>query len=97
VHAIDEYYRAAETEVPQLLRTRGYRDAELGRHAGLTDTSLMLATDARLVRMDRLRPGREGDGVDGDPSRATAELGRAGIDLIVSRTVDAIRKSITSR
>ena len=97
VHAIDEYYRAAETEVPQLLRTRGYRDAELGRHAGLTDTSLMLATDARLVRMDRLRPGREGDGVDGDPSRATAELGRAGVDLIVSRTVDAIRKSITSR
>src|SRR5262245_3446434 len=97
VHAIDEYYRAAETEVPQLFRTRGYRDAELGRHAGLTDTSLMLATDARLVRMDQLRPGREGDGVDGDPSRATAELGRAGIDLIVSRTVDAIRKSITSR
>jgi creatinine amidohydrolase/Fe(II)-dependent formamide hydrolase-like protein len=97
VHAIDEYYRAAETEVPQLLRARGYRDAELGRHAGLTDTALMLATDARLVRLDRLHPAREGDGVDGDPSRATAELGRAGVDLIVSRTADAIRKSITSR
>ena len=97
VHAIDEYYRAAETEVPGLLRARGYRDAELGRHAGLTDTSLMLATDARLVRTDRLRPAREGDGVDGDPTRATAELGRAGVDLIVTRTVDAIRKSITSR
>jgi len=97
VHAIEEYYRAAETEVPQLLRARGYRDAELGRHAGLTDTSLMLATDARMVRTDRLRPGREGDGVDGDPSRATAELGRAGVDLIVNRTVEAIRKSITHR
>ena len=97
VHAIDEYYRAAATEVPQLLRARGYRDAELGRHAGLTDTSLMLATDARLVRMDRLRPGREGDGVEGDPTRASAELGRVGADLIVSRTVDAIRKSILAR
>jgi creatinine amidohydrolase/Fe(II)-dependent formamide hydrolase-like protein len=97
VHAIDEYYRAAETEVPQLFRARGYRDAELGRHAGLTDTALMLATDARLVRTDRLHPAREGDGVDGDPTRATVELGRAGADLIVSRTVDAIRKSITSR
>jgi creatinine amidohydrolase len=97
VHAIDEYYHAGESEVPQLLRSRGYRDTELGRHAGLTDTSLMLATDARLVRTDRLRPGREGDGVDGDPTRATAELGRAGTDLIVSRTVDAIRKSITPR
>ncbi len=97
VHAIDEYYRAAETEVPQLYRSRGYRDAELGRHAGLTDTALTLGTEARLVRMDRLRPGRDGDGVDGDPTRATVELGRAGADLIVSRTVDAIRKSITSR
>jgi creatinine amidohydrolase/Fe(II)-dependent formamide hydrolase-like protein len=35
--------------------------------------------------------------VDGDPTRATAELGRAGADLIVRRTVDAIRQSVTSR
>jgi creatinine amidohydrolase/Fe(II)-dependent formamide hydrolase-like protein len=97
VHAIEEYYRAGEIEVPRLLRARGYSDAELGRHAGLTDTALMLATDARLVRADRLRPGSPGDGVDGDPTRATAELGRSGAELIVSRTVDAVRKSITHR
>jgi len=97
VHAIEEYYRAGESEVPRLLRARGYSDAELGRHAGLTDTALMLATDARMVRPDRLRPGREGDGVDGDPTRATAELGRPGVELIVTRTVDAVRKSITHR
>jgi creatinine amidohydrolase len=94
VHAIEEYYRTGEIEVPRLLRARGYADAELGRHAGLTDTALMLATDARMVRADRLRPG---DGVDGDPTRATAELGRPGAELIVSRTVDAVRKSITHR
>ncbi len=97
VHAIEEYYRAGEIEVPRLLRARGYSDAELGRHAGLTDTALMLATDARMVRADRLRPGGLGDGVDGDPTRATAELGRPGVELIVSRTVDAVRKSITHR
>jgi creatinine amidohydrolase/Fe(II)-dependent formamide hydrolase-like protein len=97
VHAIEEYYHASEAEVPQLYRSRGYRDAELGRHAGLTDTALMLATDPRMVRADRLRPGREGDGVDGDPTRATAELGRAGVELIVQRTVTAIRKSIAHR
>jgi len=97
VHAIEEYYRAGEIEVPRLLRARGYSDAELGRHAGLTDTVLMLATDARMVRPDRLRPGSQGDGVDGDPTRATAELGRPGAELIVSRTVNAVRKSITHR
>jgi creatinine amidohydrolase/Fe(II)-dependent formamide hydrolase-like protein len=97
VHAIEEYYRAGAVEVPRLLRARGYPDAELGRHAGLTDTALTLATDARLVRLDRLRPGSAADGVDGDPTRATAEVGRAGAELIVSRTVDAVRKSITHR
>ena len=97
VLAIEEYYRASEVEVAQLYRSRGYRDAELGRHAGLTDTALTLATAPALVRADRLRPATAGDGVDGDPSRATAELGRAGVDLIVTRTVDAIRKSISTR
>ena len=97
VLAIEEYYRASEVEVARLLKARGYRDAELGRHAGLTDTALTLATAPGLVRADRLRPGREGDGVDGDPSRATAELGRAGVELIVTRTVEAIRKSIPTR
>jgi creatinine amidohydrolase/Fe(II)-dependent formamide hydrolase-like protein len=97
VHAIEEYYRAGEIDVPRLLKARGYTDAELGRHAGLTDTALMLATDPRMVRADRLRPGGAGDGVDGDPTRATAELGRPGVELIVTRTVDAVRKSITHR
>jgi creatinine amidohydrolase len=97
VLAIEEYYRASEVEVAQLHRSRGYRDAELGRHAGLTDTALTLATAPALVWADRLRPATAGDGVDGDPSRATAELGRAGVDLIVTRTVDAIRKSISTR
>ena len=97
VLAIEEYYRASEVEVAQLYRSRGYRDAELGRHAGLTDTALTLATAPALVRADRFRPATAGDGVDGDPSRATAELGRAGADLIVTRTVDAIRKSISTR
>jgi creatinine amidohydrolase len=97
VLAIEEYYRVSEVGVAQLLKSRGYRDAELGRHAGLTDTALTLATAPGLVRADRLRPGREGDGVDGDPSRATAELGRAGVELIVTRTVEAIRKSIPTR
>ncbi|MGH7415211.1 MAG: hypothetical protein ACREKJ_13520 [Candidatus Rokuibacteriota bacterium] len=40
---------------------------------------------------------RAGGGVDGDPTRATAELGRPDVELIVSRTVDAVRKSITHR
>ncbi|HEV8458069.1 MAG TPA: creatininase family protein [Methylomirabilota bacterium] len=100
VHAIEEYYRAADAEFPRLLKGRGYREDEVGNHAGLADTALMLAVDPRLVRADRLRPGagqREASGVSGDPSRASAELGQPGVELIVTRTVDAIRKSMARR
>jgi creatinine amidohydrolase len=100
VHAVEEYYRAADTAFARLLGQRSYRDAEIGRHAGLTDTSLMLAIDPRMVRTTLMRPGTGldgGNGVDGDPTRATADLGRLGVDLIVQHTVDAIRKSVTRR
>jgi creatinine amidohydrolase/Fe(II)-dependent formamide hydrolase-like protein len=98
VHAIDEYYRAADTEFPRLLRARGYRDDEIGSHAGLADTSLMLAVDPALVRPGAPRPGpTSSSGVSGDPSRASAELGQLGVELIVSRTVEAIRKSVARR
>jgi creatinine amidohydrolase len=100
VHAVEDYYRAADVEFPRLLKTRGYSEEELGGHAGLADTSLMLAVDPRMVRSGRLRPGPGplvASGVSGDPSRASAELGQLGVELIVSRTVEAIRKSIAHR
>jgi creatinine amidohydrolase len=93
-HAIGEYDRAAEIAWPAALREKGYRDDEIGTHAGLADTSLALAVDPSVVRMDRLdaRPSAS-EGTYGDPRRASAELGRAGADLIVAATVAAIRKS----
>jgi creatinine amidohydrolase len=90
-YAIEEYYRASEAEFPQLLKSKGYSEEEAGTHAGLADTSLMLAVDPRLVRADQLRPG---DGVHGDPRRSSAELGRLGVDLIVTRTVATIKKAV---
>jgi creatinine amidohydrolase/Fe(II)-dependent formamide hydrolase-like protein len=99
-HAIEEYYRAAVVEFPRLLSERGYRKEELGLHAGLTDTSLMLAVDPRMVRPGRLRPDAwppGASGVSGDPTRASAELGQIGVEMIVTRTADAVRKAIARR
>jgi creatinine amidohydrolase len=100
VYAIEEYYRASEAGFAQLLKSRGYREEEVGTHAGLADTSLMLGVDSRLVRTDRLKSGAKpepGDGVKGDPRRANAELGQLGVDLIVTRTVEAITKALARR
>ncbi len=94
-HAPPEYYRVVETDYPQLLRARGLRDDEIGTHAGLADTALMLALDPTLVRNDELASRRfdRVDGVTGNPRRATPELGQLGVDLIVTQTADAIRKA----
>jgi creatinine amidohydrolase/Fe(II)-dependent formamide hydrolase-like protein len=91
VHGIEEYYRASESEFGRLLTSKGFRQEEVGIHAGLADTSLTLAVDPHLVRTDRLQAG---EGANGDPRRSSAELGQLGVDLIVTRTVDAIRKAI---
>ncbi|HLF23936.1 MAG TPA: creatininase family protein, partial [Burkholderiales bacterium] len=100
VHAIEEYYRAAESSYAQALKSRDFKEREIGTHAGLADTSLSLAVDPRLVRASRLSSGADLDaahGVYGDPRRASAELGEMGIDLIVTQSVEAIKKAVARR
>ncbi|GAB2538123.1 creatininase family protein [Rhodanobacter koreensis] len=96
-----EYYDASSDGYAQILRQHGFRDDEIGTHAGLADTSLQLAVAPQMIRSDRLRKGPKlgpADGVyGGDPRRSTAALGQLGIDAIVSRTVDAIRKDTAGR
>jgi len=100
VHAVEEYYRVTGSDYVRALKSRGYRDEEIGTHAGLADTSLMLAVDPRLVRAGRLLSATKlgsAEGVQGDPRRSSAELGRLGVDAIVAQTVDAIRKAVVRR
>lgn len=96
-----EYYGASSTGYARILREKGYRDDEIGTHAGLADTSLLLAVAPRMVRLDALRaapkPGPSQGVYGGDPRRASADLGRLGIDAIVTQTAAAIRKDTAGR
>lgn len=94
VHALLEFYQQSGRGFGKLLEARGHPANEIGTHAGLADTSLMLALDPSLVRTDRLRPG---EGTAGDPSRASAALGQFGVELIVSKTVEAIKAAVARR
>jgi creatinine amidohydrolase len=91
VHAVPEYYRAATADFAALLRSRGYTDAEIGVHAGLSDTALTLALVPAMVRSDALDSAVRVPGVTGDPRRASAALGELGVALIVTRTTNALR------
>ena len=95
------YYQASSDGSAAMLRQQGYRDDEIGTHAGLADTSLQLAVAPEMVRMDALKRGPRlgaADGVfGGDPRRSSAALGQAGVDAIVARTVEAIRQATAGR
>jgi creatinine amidohydrolase/Fe(II)-dependent formamide hydrolase-like protein len=94
-HHVADYYDAAQQPFIQQLRRHGLTDAEIGTHAGAADTALMLAVDA-----SRVLPGKmvaDAAGVTGDPRRATVELGRIGVTLVVQRSVAAIRMATAPR
>ena len=99
-HHLAAYYHAASEEFAQALKSRGVAEAQIGVHAGLADTSLMLAIDPSRVRADLLRapPGPEpASGVTGDPAPSTDALGRVGVQLIVERSVQALRQAVVNR
>jgi creatinine amidohydrolase/Fe(II)-dependent formamide hydrolase-like protein len=93
VHALPVYYQAAQADFADALKLRGFGSEEIGLHAGLADTALSLAVDAALVRGALLAAGAQAGkrgGVDGDPRRATAALGQAGLRHIIEASVAAI-------
>jgi len=100
VHFLGAYYDIAQTTYVQALRAKGLSDTQIGTHAGVADTALMLATDASLVHADRMpRDAADGapQGVSGDPRAATAALGQLGVDAIVNGSVAAIRSAVAAR
>lgn len=97
---IPEYYQAVETTFVKELQARGF-GADIGTHADLVDTSLMLAVDPSMVRLPQLQEapklGASVGVYGGDPRKSTAALGRLGIDAQVSAAVQAIRRATTQQ
>ena len=100
VLALTEYYRVTQGPYVEALKSRGFSADEIGTHAGVADTSLSLALDPALVRVEMLASGSKlhaQDGVYGDPRRASAELGQLGVQGIVDASVAAIRAFARAR
>ncbi len=90
---VGDYY-AANGQIAWL-RAQGESDAAIGRHAGIRDSSELMAVYPAGIRADRLERdgGRaiEPTGVSGDPRRASAERGEALLALKVEAAVRQIR------
>jgi creatinine amidohydrolase/Fe(II)-dependent formamide hydrolase-like protein len=91
---IDDYYTKSHADQnAYVTKTLGIPDNEIGGHANILDTSEMLFVDRTHVRMDKLAPGGgyQNSGVSGDPTKATAELGRVFVQIKVDNAVAQIR------
>jgi creatinine amidohydrolase/Fe(II)-dependent formamide hydrolase-like protein len=94
VLSVGDYY--ADAAQLKYLYGAGETLAAIGRHAGIQDTSELLAVHPDGVDVGRFaalpftwRP----TGVSGDPTKASAERGRALLDLKVQAAVRQIRSS----
>lgn len=97
VHFVGDYYSA--NGFREWLMEQGETEETIGRHAGISDTSILLYVAAQHIRQDQLAPGGgfEGSGVSGDPTRASAEYGRVGMEMRVAAAVRQIRALIGGR
>jgi creatinine amidohydrolase len=92
VFAIGDYY-AANGQVDWLLG-QGESEADIGTHAGIRETSELLAIDPASVRRDLLVPGTDWAtlGASGRPERASAERGEALVLLKIEAALRQIRR-----
>ena len=96
VISVDDYYTAAGDEQNKYLEAQGETLATIGQHAGITDTSELMAVHPAgvdLTRLPRLPLRVEPTGVDGDPRLASAERGQALLNLKVTAAVRQIRQA----
>jgi len=86
-YALTDYYSVGRDHYRAwMLAAFGYDDTMVGSHAGISDTSQMLHAHPAGIRQDRITPwgGPRDSGVTGDPTRASAEIGRMGIEFKVN-------------
>jgi creatinine amidohydrolase/Fe(II)-dependent formamide hydrolase-like protein len=90
VYALTAYYEDGREHYRAWLEAAyGYDETTVGSHAGISDTSQMLYVRPAGVRKDQIKPwgGPQDSGVSGDPAKATAEIGKMGIEFKVNAAI----------
>ena len=99
IHFVPEYYSGSGESFREWLVAQGEKKEDVGNHAGITDTSQLLAIAPQHIRKDKLadRGGFEGSGVSGNPTRASVAYGKKGLELKVERTVSRVKAMMAGK
>ena len=98
VHFIPDYYYEDNGFRPWLI-SQGETKESIGTHAGISDTSQLMALNPGWIRSDKLAPGgdRKVTGVSGDPKRASVPYGKRGLEFKIEAALAQIRKSMATK
>jgi creatinine amidohydrolase/Fe(II)-dependent formamide hydrolase-like protein len=98
-HFVADYYAKSRTDAQKFLKQKlAVSDSEAITHAGVWDTSELLFVNSKLVRMDKRAPrgGMPNSGTTGDPTKATADLGRTLVQMKIDNAVAQIKASVAA-
>ena len=91
---VDDYYTKSHADqVVYVSKLLGIPENQLGGHANIFDTSEMLFVNPKHVRPGKLAPGGgyENSGVSGDPTKSTAEIGKALLQIKMDNAIAQAR------
>ncbi len=96
VHFVSNYY--SDDAFEDWLESQGETEEDIGRHAGILDTSLLMAIDSNLIRMDKRAKSTETlpSRVRGDPTRASILYGAKGLEFLIEAAVNQTKALMTS-
>ena len=90
VHHISAYYPGRGDD---WVMSQGVSAADVGSHAGTHDTSSLMYLNPSLLRVDKMGPGKAGDGQGhvGNPAKATALFGKHILEMQIADGVKQIQ------
>ena len=97
VHYVANYYSGQGFS--EWLKRQGETAESIGTHAGIEDTSELMAINPDLIRTDKLAPGGNFrvTGVTGNPARASVAYGKQGLEMKIAAAVAQIQKLTAAR
>jgi len=99
-HFIGDYYTKSSTDARKYITDQlKIPAADIGNHAGMVDTSELMYVNPNHVRLNKRAPGggSADSGVSGDPTKATAELGKIIVEIKINNALAQIRASLAAR
>ncbi len=90
---IGDYYTKTGDDQRKWLQSKGYTTADIGSHAGMLDTSELMYINPKLVRPSKFAPngGSADSGVSGDPTKASAEIGKELLSMKIDNALAQIK------